>query len=343
VAEEKPFPPTPHKLREARRKGDVARSAELTSTGTFALVAGLAWALAPLAFQLLAGLWRQATDFRQIETDDMALLGILARGQWLTGLTVAIFGLLLLLAALLGAYAQVGALVAWTRLKPQAGHLNPGKGLERVLSLRSVAELAKTVLKAVLVGTLMVVFVKLELPTLARIGYAPPDGILMVAATALARLVAWAVVIYAAMAAVDVAHQRFEYLKRNRMTHEELRREFREHEGNPEQRARRRHVQQADVVFTLQDRVAYSAVLLCSQRVVVGLSYPSPDQAPQCLVRTSGSMKQRACELARAAGRPLLDEPALAEWLYERLREGTPTPQDLHELLRRAVQRGVAP
>ena len=127
------------------------------------------------------------------------------------------------LGGLAGSSLQVGGLAAWQRLKPDVNRLNPARGLERLLSLRSLVELAKMVVKTLLLAVLMFFVVRGFVGTALKLGYATPSTTMAVGARVIMMCFAWAAVIYAAMAAVDYVHQRFEFMKQLRMSIEDLR------------------------------------------------------------------------------------------------------------------------
>ena len=337
---EKRFAPTQKRLRDARRRGEVVHSHEVTTTVGFVLVLALVAAMGATSFGALRGLWLQATDAHLFADPSHRIPGLVdhcvAMLMWATlpVLGVATAG------ALAGAFGQVGGLAAWQRLKPDASRMSPARGLQRLLSLRSLIDLAKMLVKTALLGALMFFVVRGYLDTALALGHAQPAVILSVAARVLALCFAWAAVVYAVMAAVDYVHQRHEYIKQLRMSAEDLRREHKDAEGDPLTTSRRRAEHFEAIYASLEDRVRSSSALIHSARVAVALRYEGEGDLPHVSVRGQGELAAQMRRAAQGGSIPDAFDPALAERLYDEVPLGRPIPRTLFApvaaLLRRA-------
>ncbi len=333
TAQERTEQPTPRKRRRARRKGTVARSADVSASlnlFAFALLAPL------LAGVLTAGLFRSlylGLHGSRWAVSEGDLFGHLIR----TALPAVVALLpLLLLSFLVGAlsnFAQVGFYPSAEPLAPNWARLNPINGLRRLWSLRALFEFIKSAGKLTVIGSIVFYEIKNNWDTFLGLGFLPPHSAmavlgLFIASTLLKVSLAWMVI-----ALADYLFQRRQVEKELMMSKEELKRELRETETSPElkaemQRRRRRlarqrmmaNVKHADVVVT--NPVEYA----------VALKYePKRFPAPVVLAKGQRLMAERIREEARKHRIPIIANPPLARSLYEQVEVGEMIPTALYQ------------
>lgn len=316
MAEHKPLPPTHHRLQEARKKGEVVVSGDITSTAVYlGALLGL-WMIGANTFHLLQALWLQAmAGVAGMRLGD-SLLPLLQTG--LTVLAWAVLPMLglVLVCAVAGAFFQVGGLMAWQRLVPDAKRLNPGEGLKRMFSTRSLVNLAKVLLKTVLLAALLWVVVKGFVSQALQLGYARPAAVLELAAIPMVQTCAWAAVIYIVMSGLDYVHQRFEFMKQHRMSIDEVRREHKDQQGDPLILSKRRGLQFEMMFASLADRIQWSSAVVHSARVAVALQYLGPEDLPRVVARGEGEMAAQIRRQATELLVPMTFEAQMAEQLY---------------------------
>ncbi|MBJ9938892.1 EscU/YscU/HrcU family type III secretion system export apparatus switch protein [Burkholderia multivorans] len=330
---EKNQPPTAKRLREAREKGDVPKSAETISSAFFvgvcvALAAGVGTLFARL--QALFRLVFDAVGAADPSARIAALIDAAAR-DWAT-LSAQIVAAGLLLGVLAG-FVQVGGVMAWSRLVPQLSRLNPAEGLKNLWSLRNLVNLAKMLLKtALLVATLGWLIVE-SLDPSVQSGFTRPMSILALIVKLLMLLFGWAALIYVVMALIDIVHQRHEFNRKMKMSIDEVRREHKEDEGDPHIEAKRRQLAREVQFASLPDRIGIASVVVYSPRVAVALHYGGIGTLPWVLARGEGDAAERIVRLARDALRPTLANVGLAQALYDTTPEnGTIQPQHFREV-----------
>lgn len=326
---EKTFAPTPRRLREARRQGDVARSGELTGAAAFVgAMLGLLWSAHALV-PALRGLWRRAVDpvaWRQGPES----LGPFVVQALLTLAQVALAPLLLAAAAaLLVGFLQVGPLLAWQRIRPELGRLNPVQGLQQIFAWRNVFALGLLLLKATLLGAVVWASVRGALDAAVRLGHAPALKVLDVAGPLLLHVMGWAAVIFLLVAAADFAFQRFDHLRRQRMTLDEVRREYRDDEGDPAMRHQRRSLRYEALFSALPDRMKLADAVIHGHGVSIALMRLG--QGPGAFVAAKGRGEVAAQIRALAGQRvlPQVEHPALAE----QIEQGVPLDRTVPEPL----------
>jgi len=234
------------------------------------------------------------------------------------------------LAAIAGSFFQVGGLLAWGRLKPDVNRLNPAEGLKRVFSTRNLINLLKMLLKTALLIALVALMVRGLIDIAVKLGYLRPEGIMEAGAAALLRCFGWAAVIYALVAAIDYAHMHFEFIKSQRMSIEEVRRDYKEAEGDPITRSRRRGTYFETVYAGVADRVALASAVIYSDRVAVALQYLGERDLPRVIARGENEMAMQIRHFASEALVPMEFDAALAERLYDEVPLEQAIPRSLY-------------
>lgn len=330
MAADKQHAPTPRRLRDARKRGEVAFSPDVTSTGTFVACVLALWLFGAAAFGLLRELWRHASSGEVFVQPLAELPQLLQHAQAVLLWAMLVPAVVVGLAGVAGGFFQVGGMAVWSRLRPDVSRLNPAQGLKRVFSTRNLINLAKMLTKTLLLGALMFVVIRSFIGTAIRLGEVSPAAMLLVIAHAVLVTFAWAALIYAVMAGVDYAHQRYEYLKQNRMSTDELRREHKDAEGDPINAGRRRSAHMEMVYASLADRLRSASAVIHSQRVAVALQYLGEKDLPRVLARGEGEVAAQIRRFAADALVPVEFDAALAERLYEEVPLEHPIPRSLY-------------
>jgi len=323
--------PTARRLREARKRGDVAFSSDVASTAVFVLALTGLWLLGATSFGLLRELWLHATRGDILARPGDRLPELMHHTTHVLLWAALPMAGLAALGGIAGSFFQVGGLAAWGKLKPDVSRLAPSRGLQRIFSTRNLFNLLKLLAKTALLVVLVGVVVRGLLDTALTLGYLRPESILAIGAHSLLGLFGAAAAIYVLLAAVDYAHQRHEYIKGLRMSIEEVRREHRDAEGDPMTRARRRGAHYEAIYAALGDRVAASSAVIHSARVAVALQYLGERDLPRVIARGENEVAQRVRELAADARVPLAFDAALAERLYDEVPLDRPIPRALYK------------
>ncbi|HMM54176.1 MAG TPA: flagellar biosynthesis protein FlhB [Candidatus Desulfobacillus sp.] len=315
---EKTEPASPRRLEQAREEGQVPQSRELSSFLVLMAGTGALWVIASWLAGRISGAVSRGLSFgRAAAFDDSALTGLLG-GQALEALlSMGPLFLILVLAALAGPFMLGGLNFSTKALAPDLTRLDPLKGLRRMFSMHSVGELVKGILKAALVGAVVAWVVLREQEQVFALIAQPIDTGL----PAVGRLILFsALVIVASMAliaAVDVPFQLWQYHKRLRMSKEEVRKEMKEMEGDPQLKARIRSQQREIARRRMMAAVPTAQVVVTNPtHFAVALAYDERMPAPRVVAKGRGVVAEKIREVARAHGVPLLEAPPLARALY---------------------------
>ena len=332
--------PTQKKLDDARRKGQVAQSRDLTQAAalTAALAAFMATA-SHLAGQLVS-LVSRALHRAQTPSDAYAV-DMLADG--LETALVASLPVLLatLVVAMLVAFLQTKGVFSTEPLSPKLERLDPFAGLKRLFSIRSLVETAKALVKLAAVFVVAYAALKDRVGDLARLPEAPPAAALDLT-IALATRVAWSVaVVFAAVALLDALYQRWQHRRELRMTKQEVKDEHKSSEGDPQHKAdrQRMHKEIAGRAMLADVRRA-KVVVVNPEHIAVALTYDDEegsDTAPRIIAKGEEWLAHEIIAVAREAGVPVVRNVPLAQAL-NRLELGEEIPEALYEAAAEVLQ-----
>jgi flagellar biosynthetic protein FlhB len=317
--QEKTEEPTPRRIEKAREEGQVARSRELTTFMMLLAGVGGIWLMAQMIFDQMGLVMEQAFLFERREA--LEVLPMLSKATDLIERTlIAMLPLFLLLTvvALVSPALLGGWLVSAKALQPQLGKLNPFKGLKRMFGVQAVVELAKAIAKALLVGSVAVTFLLATrghyLDLMDETALQAVSDALRLSAIATALMVLTLVVVIL----IDIPYQLISHNKKLRMTKEEVKREHKESEGDPQIKARIRQQQQAIARGRMMSKVPEADVIITNPtHYAVALKYEEQGMsAPRVVAKGAGQIAARLCELGDEHAVPRLESPPLARALY---------------------------
>jgi flagellar biosynthesis protein FlhB len=321
---EKTEKPSPKRLAKARAEGDSAISAALSqSVGFIAALAVVSGAVA-VASQRSAALISAALTRPNAPATATTLATIVL------GITVPVVAVAAAASAA-ASFAQTGGALSLKKLSPSLDRLNVITGLKGLFSWQRLVGIARALLAATLVGWYALKQFAAHGPDFsAAVGNARAAAVL---AGSLAAHVAWfAAAVGLSLGLVDLLLTRRAWLSRHRMTKDELKREYRESEGDPAVKAaRRRAHQEALTGATLGALKTASVVIVNPTHLATALKYSEEeDQAPSVLAQGQGEMAKLIVEAARAYGVPIVRDVPVARALNE-LEVGDDIPEALYE------------
>ncbi|MEO1594625.1 MAG: flagellar biosynthesis protein FlhB [Pseudomonadota bacterium] len=317
--QEKTEQATPKRRQDARKKGDVARSKELTTSGVMLTASAALLVLGgPLGGRLADGFAAGFVIDRNRMFDPGYLSESLA-GQVVSALFIMLpLGLVIACAAFGFSVMLGGATFSATAFAPKAERINPGKGLKRMFGIKAMVELAKSVAKVALIALIAVAWLTYVGPEVMRLADMPTSAGL-VKATWLAAMTLLVVSTGLLVGtAIDVPWQLFDHAKKLRMTRQEVRDEQKETDGRPEVRQRIRQMQQEVATRRMMDSVPYADVIITNPtHYAVALSYQEGRMAaPKVVAKGQDLVAARIREIGDEHRVPLFSAPPLARSLF---------------------------
>jgi flagellar biosynthetic protein FlhB len=327
---------TPKRLKDARDKGQIARSRELNSAALVLLGAGGLWALGGHLGSVFIDLMRGGfTIDRAAALDPAALVSYLgaASGQALWALAPW-----LLLALVIAAAAPMllgGFLLSAENLTPKFERLDPAKGLKRVFSAQGAVETGKALAKFLVLGGIAWLVVRQMAPALLALGSEPMPGAIVHALGLSAKAFFLTALGLLLIAAVDVPFQLWNHAKQLRMTRQDIKDEMKESEGRPEVRGRiRQRQQELSRRRMMQDIPKASVVITNPTHYAVALRYDvGADGAPRLVAKGADLVAQQIRAAAREHGVPILEQPPLARALFYTTKLGAEVPRELYTVV----------
>lgn len=327
--------PTTKRIEEARRRGEVAQSRDLTSVlvlGTALLLlggSGVDALLRSIVAQARSA-WSGALLRPEGVGDFQALLlhhGIATAGP-LLGIVLA-----LLAAGVIGHIAQSGPLWSPEALRFRGTRLDPIGGLRRLFAADRLFDLAKAPLKIGVVAIAFWVVLAPSFHALWGLAGASPAAALRATRELGVGAGRGAVAGLAALAVLDLLWVRRRLQKRLRMTPREVRDELREREGSPQVRGRRRQLQRELSRQRMIAEVARADVVVTNPvHYAVAMRYERARMAaPRVVARGRNHLAVRIRRVAREAGVPIVENPPLARLLYRATRVGSEIPETLFQ------------
>ncbi|MBX6342324.1 MAG: flagellar biosynthesis protein FlhB [Thermomicrobiaceae bacterium] len=325
---------TPRRRQEARKKGQIARSTELSSAvGLLASVVFLRW-YGGFASGAISTLMRGT--FEGLDGLELTPLALQHLG-WQAAMTFArVTGPLLGLVLVVGvasATAQGGFVFSLHALRPDFNRINPAVGAKRIVSKRGAFETVKAILKLGVVAALTYPLVRADIGRFASLTGGDPLGIGRALGGALADIGLRASVAYLALALVDYGYQRWEYERRLRMSRQEIREEMKHVEGNPELKARIRRLQRQLAKRRMMADVPKATVVVTNPtHYAVAIRFDLETMAaPVVVAKGSGAVAQRIKEVAREHRVPVVENKPLAQALFKATEIGMEIPVALYE------------
>src|SRR5215471_7480132 len=325
--------PTPKRLEEARKKGQIPRSTELSAAAVILIVGGgLHYLGAYMATRFNGLMIASLTLTREQSVDESLMLStMLTEAAHALMACAPILGLTLL-AALLAPMLLGGWNLSFEALAPDFTRLNPATGFGRMFSTRSAVDLAKAFAKFILLALVALLVLKQKSQELMGLGMEPTQ----VAIAHALSLTGYAFLMLAGtlglIAAVDVPWQLFQHNKQLRMTRQEVREEMKESEGSPEVKGRIRSMQRELARRRMMQEVPKADVVIVNPtHFAVALKYDDKRmRAPVVVAKGADLIAARIREVATENLVPIFEGPPLARALFKSVEIGTEIPATLY-------------
>lgn len=310
--------PTQHKLEEAIKKGDVAKSQELS---TLFVLGGLAISIAvlskPVAMNLTFDLRAFLMNAHQIPSDAASMLSMGRNALIVTLTAMALPFLFLMFAGLTGGAIQHRPLWTVDPLQPKLERISMIKGAKRMFGKEALVNFTKGLLKISIVGALAAAILWSERDSLDLIVQIDPALIGGVVQSLAIKLLLGILTLFFFVAIGDALYQRMSWYKRQRMTRKEIRDEYKQTDGNPEVKAKMRQLRTMRVRRRMMASVPDATVIITNPtHYAVALKFEKGMAAPICVAKGVDSLALRIRKLAKEHDVPIIENPPLARALH---------------------------
>ncbi|HAU1150521.1 TPA: flagellar biosynthesis protein FlhB [Legionella pneumophila] len=332
-SQEKTEQPSSRRLKESRKKGQVARSKDFNAT-VILLFTGLGFFIFGKQFSLqIATIMQKAFDFDQdiLVTGNNSLESLFQltkAGLWSVVPLLAVIFILSLLAPLL----MGGWVFSGQSMQPKFSRLNVLKGFKRMISLKGFVEMLKAFLKFVLVASASIIVLRSQVPLLLELGKAPLETAITSGVMILLKSFVLISASLILIAAIDVPFQLYEHNKSIKMTKQELKDEYKETEGKPEVKSAIRRAQQEIARRRMMSEVPKADVILTNPtHYAVALSYQKKGKkAPVVIAKGKNLVAFQISKVAKEHKIPIISVPSLARAIYFSTRLNAEIPRGLY-------------
>lgn len=330
-ADQKTFHPTDKRLSEARAKGEVASAPEMKHAAMFAaaliVIGGMGSYTLTRFSNMFTGLWGGADKWR-IDPRGAESFAITVAAE--TASAIAPIMATLFAFAIIGGLLQGRPTFAWARVAPKWSKLNPFSGLMRMLAPRALIEFGKTVAKMVAVIVIAVYVLRPKLAGIDRLIGADPAAIGAASGAIIFDMVRAVALLVAALALFDFIYQHRAFIKRMRMSLQELRDEHKEQDGDPKIKAKIRQMQMQRARSRMMAAVPKASVVITNPtHFAVALRYDHGAMAaPVVVAKGVDGVAMKIREVAAANRIPIVENRPLARALFAQGELDRPIPAE---------------
>jgi len=331
-SQDRDLPATERKLQKARTDGQAARSRDLSHLAILGMGGVSMLVLAPqlldrIQLEMSHQLLFDATTVRTptnmlVRLQAMVLVGLVAS---------TIFALLTSAAALISAVGAGGWVWSFKPITPQFNRLNPISGTANLFSKQQMTNVAKMVLMTTILTFVAWKYMGNSIEEMAALVLQPSPVAIRYVANWLTGGMAMLLLVVFLTALIDVPLQMFFFKSRLKMSHQEVKQEHKESDGNPQIKGRQRQRQRE-----IADGASVTAVpkadfvVMNPTHYAVALKYDDTMSAPQVISKGTDLIAMKIRDLANSHGVPVLQSPMLARALYAHAELDQPIPATLY-------------
>jgi flagellar biosynthetic protein FlhB len=311
--------PTEKRKQDSREKGEVARSKELNTLAIMLVGASALLIFGGAMAQDMMELMRINFSLpREVILDQRYMATYLMRSGQIALWSIQPVMISLVLAAIIGPISLGGWLFAASSMAPKFSRLNPGPGLKRMFSTKSLIELLKALAKFIIILFVALAVLSSDIDDLLRIAHEPLEMAIIHSLQVVGWSTLWMACGLILIAVVDVPVQLWESHKKLLMTKQEVRDEHKDQEGRPEVKQRIRQLQREMSQRRMMAAIPEADVVITNPtHYAVALKYdPEKGNAPVLLAKGSDFLALKIREIAAANEILLLESPALARSIY---------------------------
>ncbi|ACB84995.1 flagellar biosynthesis protein FlhB [Natranaerobius thermophilus] len=331
--QEKTETPTPKHRRESRKKGQVAKSTELTSALLLMATFSTLYIVFPYSFDRFMNFAKQfwsninTINYTMDEIHSL-LITMMMEGAVFAAPVIIVAVLIGLISNLM----QVGILLTGDPLKPKLERLDPIKGFQKIFSKRAVVELTKSLFKMVVIGIIAYILFNNHMEHFPYFY----DMTVMQIAVEVGQLT-WALIFRVGMALLflsilDYVYQVWEHEQNLKMTKQQVKDEHKQTEGDPQVRSKMKEKQREISKKRMMSEVPEADVVITNPvHIAVALKYDEGDTAPMVLAKGQGHVARKIKEIAEDHNVVVMENRQLARSLYFSVEIGDFIPEELYQ------------
>ncbi|PIR17806.1 MAG: hypothetical protein COV46_02650, partial [Deltaproteobacteria bacterium CG11_big_fil_rev_8_21_14_0_20_49_13] len=335
TSQEKTEDATPRRMREARKKGQVAKSRDVNTIVILIAAFGMLVVMAGYMSDYFQSAMRYAFQFASKENITNEELFLRVKDAFLVYVKIAIpFVISVMVVAIAVGFAQVGSIFSTDPLTPKMDRLNVIQNVKNLFKMTTFVELLKNVAKVSLIFILAYTVLTDNMREVVMTVKGTMIQDTAVAGHLISSFLIKVFICFVVIAFVDLAVQRWQYKKQMRMTKEEVKREYKEDEGDPLIKSMRKHLYQDMVMGDVKQAVRSSDVVVTNPtELAVAVKYDDKTMSsPQIMAKGQRIFAEQIREFARDSNVPVMQNVPLA-WALIELDIGDEVPEELFQAM----------
>lgn len=337
--EDKTEDPTERKVEQAIERGEVPKSQEVA---TFLVLAGGTLALmivgASGTRDFVGGMRAYIENAHQVPMDKKGMMGLAEFSMAKFFAITAIPFIFALLAGVASGMIMHKPLFTFEPMMPKLDRISPMAGFKRIFSKQALVQFAKSLVKFLIVGVLIVAVLWPERHRLDQIVRLDPIRLMDASWVLVLKLLGAVLAIYAFVAGLDVMYERFSWRNRLKMTKEEMKKEYKEMEGSPEVKARLRKMRMEILKGRMMAQVPKSSVIITNPtHYAIALRYEAGMNAPVLLAKGVDNIAAKIREIAGEHAIPIVENPPLARALHAQVEVDEEIPEEHYKAVAEVI------
>ncbi len=339
--------PTPKKLQDARKKGDVAKSKDVS-----AALLTLAWLLlitftGGYVATEIAMFFKNSIEVATTVDFAEAMPKLGGQAVWLSIKITAIIFVPIAVLATIAEYLQVGSMMTMDKMKPSLDKMNPVEGLKRMFGMDGLVEMVKSLIKVTIIVVIMYLMIVTayeqagKFILLAETSPVSGGGPQLAAAVAdmtyglTIEFFVMVTAVFLFIGVVDRIYSKHKFIKKMKMSMRDIRQEHKDNEGDPHIKAHRREMHQQWANQNAVGATGGAAALLVNPtHIAIALDYDEKDcPVPVIAARGQGPLATAMRQEAERAGVPIIRNIATARRLWARGEIGEIVPEDMFDAI----------
>ncbi|MGM0873683.1 MAG: flagellar biosynthesis protein FlhB [Bacillota bacterium] len=325
---------TPRKKQDARKKGQVAKSADVnTALSLLTIFLSFLFIGAFMRDQILLMIRGTFQNYLLLDLTDQNVHDLFVTMAYQAGMILAPIMGIALVAGVLGNYLQVGFLFSTEAIQMKLNKLDPIQGFKRIYSMRAIVELFKSLLKISFVGFVTFAVIWFDMENVLRLSQMTVEQSFQFIASLTVKMGLFASAALLLLSLLDYLYQRFDYEKNLRMSKQDIKDEYKKSEGDPLIKSKIKQRQREMAMRRMMQDVPTADVVITNPtHYAIALKYDeSKMDAPFVVAMGVDLVAQKIKEIAKANDIMMVENRPLARALYDQLDIGQAVPEEFFQ------------
>lgn len=330
MSDNKTEQPTPKKLRDARKEGQIAKSQELPAAATTIALFGVIFLFWQYFYNVLIEMMTLPITVMNRPFDEVFYPTLMATLMCIVKIVLPVVATVMIV-GLVANLTQVGFMVSMKAAMPKLSNMNPKQWFQKTFSIKNVVEFIKSTIKVLIIGYVAMYVVEKHIMSLQLIPRLGLGAVFASLGVILLELAAWVSGVMVVIAALDYLFQRWQHNKKLMMSKDEVKREYKEMEGDAQIKSKRKQLHQEMISQGATSQTRKATVLVTNPtRFAVALFYEEETTPlPIVLAKGEGALAQQMVAVAKQEGIPIMQNVPLARALMAGAQEHAYIPGDL--------------